>query len=147
MQIINFIFHNLSDILVVFGMCGIVVETSPKIKWNPYSTILKFIGKKVNEEANAKVEDLTNKVNNIENKLHEDKKKEYSIMISNFASDLKHGVIKSESQFIAIIELCDEYVAQGWNGKIKLDTAFIKEEYLRFADKVKNGDFVIKGGK
>ena len=88
-----------------------------------------------------------NKISNIKNKLHEDKKKEYSIMISNFASDLKHGEIKSESQFIAIIELCDEYVANGWNGKIKLDTAFIKEEYIRFANKVKNGDFVIKGGK
>ena len=147
MQIINFIFHNLSDILVVFGMCGIVIETSPKIRWNPYSELLKFIGKKVNEETNTKVEYLASEVNNIKNKLHEDKKKEYSIMISNFASDLKHGVIKSESQFIAIIELCDEYVAQGWNGKIKLDTAFIKEEYLRFADKVKNGEFVMKGSR
>ena len=147
MQIINFIFHNLSDILVVFGIFGIAIETSPKIKWNPYSELFKFIGKRVNEETNTKVENLTTKVNNIENKLHQDKKKEYSIMISNFASDLKHGEIKSESQFIAIIELCDEYVANGWNGKIKLDTAFIKEEYIRFANKVKNGDFVIKGGK
>lgn len=147
MEIINFIIHNFSNLFVLLGMCGVVIEATPKIKFNPYSAILKFVGKKVNEETNAKVEDLTNKVNNIENKLHEDKKKEYSIMISNFASDLKHGVIKSESQFIAIIELCDEYVAQGWNGKIKLDTAFIKEEYLRFADKVKNGDFVMKGSR
>ena len=147
MQILNFIFHNFSDIFVIFGIFGIAIETSPKIKWNPYSELFKFIGKRVNEETNTKVESLTTKVNNIENKLHEDKKKEYSIMISNFASDLKHGVIKSESQFVAIIELCDEYVANGWNGKIKLDTAFIKEEYIRFANKVKNGDFVIKGGK
>ena len=147
MQILNFIFHNFSDIFVFFGIFGIAIETSPKIKWNPYSELFKFIGKRVNEETNTKVENLTTKVNNIENKLHEDKKKEYSIMISNFASDLKHGVIKSESQFVAIIELCDEYVANGWNGKIKLDTAFIKEEYIRFANKVKNGDFVIKGGK
>lgn len=147
MQILNFIFHNFSDIFVIFGIFGIAIETSPKIKWNPYSELFKFIGKRVNEETNTKVESLTTKVNNIENKLHEDKKKEYSIMISNFASDLKHGEIKSESQFIAIIELCDEYVANGWNGKIKLDTAFIKEEYIRFANKVKNGDFVIKGGK
>lgn len=147
MDIVKFIINNFSNLVVLLGMFGIVIETSPKIKWNPYTTILKFIGKKINEETNSKVEDLTNKVNNIENKLHEDKKKEYSIMISNFASDLKHGEIKSESQFVAIIELCDEYVANGWNGKIKLDTAFIKEEYIRFANKVKNGDFVIKGGK
>lgn len=147
MEIINFIIHNFSNLFVILGLFGIVVETSPKIRWNPYSELFKFIGKRVNEETNTKVESLTTKVNNIENKLHEDKKKEYSIMISNFASDLKHGEIKSESQFIAIIELCDEYVANGWNGKIKLDTAFIKEEYIRFANKVKNGDFVIKGGK
>ena len=147
MEIINFIIHNFSNLFVLLGMCGVVIEATPKIKFNPYSAILKFVGKKVNEETNAKVEDLTNKVNNIENKLHEDKKKEYSIMISNFASDLKHNVVKSESQFIAIIELCDEYIKNGWNGKIKLDTAFIKEEYLRFADKVKNGDFVMKGSR
>ena len=91
---------------------------------------------------NSKVQLLEHK-----NKLHEDKKKEYSIMISNFASDLKHGVIKSESQFNAIVELCDEYIKNGWNGKIKLDSMFIQEEYIRFANKVKNGDFVIKGGK
>lgn len=147
MQILNFIFHNFSDIFVIFGIFGIAIETSPKIKWNPYSTILKFIGKKVNEETNKKVENLTNEISNIKNKLHEDKKKEYSIMISNFASDLKHGVIKSESQFNAIVELCDEYIKNGWNGKIKLDSMFIQEEYIRFANKVKNGDFVIKGGK
>ena len=147
MQILNFIFHNFSDIFVIFGIFGIAIETSPKIKWNPYSELFKFIGKRVNEETNTKVENLTTKVNNIENKLHEDKKKEYSIMISNFASDLKHGVIKSESQFNAIVELCDEYIKNGWNGKIKLDSMFIQEEYIRFANKVKNGDFVIKGGK
>lgn len=147
MDIVKFIINNFSNLVVLLGVFGIAVETSPKIKWNPYSEFLKFIGKKINEETNTKVENLTNKVNSIENKLHQDKKKEYSIMISNFASDLKHGEIKSESQFIAIIELCDEYVANGWNGKIKLDTAFIKEEYIRFANKVKNGDFVIKGGK
>lgn len=147
MQILNFIFHNFSDIFVFFGIFGIAIETSPKIKWNPYSELFKFIGKRVNEETNTKVENLTTKVNNIENKLHEDKKKEYSIMISNFASDLKHGVIKSESQFNAIVELCDEYIKNGWNGKIKLDSMFIQEEYIRFANKVKNGDFVIKGGK
>ena len=147
MEIINFKINNFSNMLVLLGMIRELIIYTPKYTFNPYSAILKFVGKKVNEETNAKVEDLTNKVNNIENKLHEDKKKEYSIMISNFASDLKHGVIKSESQFIAVIELCDEYVAQGWNGKIKLDTAFIKEEYLRFADKVKNGDFVMKGSR
>ena len=52
MEIINFIIHNFSNLFVIFGMCGIVIETSPKIRWNPYSTILKFIGKKVNEETN-----------------------------------------------------------------------------------------------
>ena len=151
MDILNLIINNISNLFVLLATLlatfGIFIETSPKIKYNPYSAIFKFIGKKINEETNKKVEDLKNKVNSIETKLHNDKKKEYSIMISNFASDLKHGQIKSESQFVAIIELCDEYVANGWNGKIKLDTAFIKEEYIRFANKVKNGDFVIKGGK
>ena len=49
------------------------------------------------------------------------------IHISNFANDLRYGVRKSESQFIAIIELCDEYLDNNWNSKVRLDAEFIKK--------------------
>ena len=34
MEVINFIIHNFSNLFVIFGLFGIVVETSPKIRWN-----------------------------------------------------------------------------------------------------------------
>ena len=46
MEIINFIIHNFSNLFVILGLFGIAVETSPKIRWNPYSEIAKIHWKK-----------------------------------------------------------------------------------------------------
>lgn len=144
MDIIQYIARYSSDFIVILSFFGIALEVTP-IKVNPLSSILKFIGKKINEETNENVSKLVGKIENVEEELYANKKKQYSLIISNFASDLRHGIIKSESQYIAILELCDEYLANGWNGKIKLDSIFIREEYMRVGEKVKNGEYKIKG--
>lgn len=145
MDIIQYIAKHSSDFIVILSVFGVALEVTP-IKINPLSSVLKFIGKKINEETNENVSKLVLKIENVEKELYANKKKQYSLIISNFASDLRHGIIKSESQYIAMLELCDEYLANGWNGKIKLDSIFIREEYMRVGEKVKNGEYKIKGG-
>lgn len=145
MDIIQYISKHSSDIVVILSVFSIFLEVTP-IKVNPLSSILRFIGKKINEETNDNVTKLVDKIENLEKEIKVNKKKQYSLIISNFASDLRHGVIKSQSQYIAMLELCDEYLANGWNGKIKLDSIFIREEYMRVGEKVKNGEYKIKGG-
>ena len=131
-EIINYCLKHFNDILAILAMCGIVVEITP-IKINPISYVLKKAGNIINAEINAKVDNLEAYVN----KPH---KQELRIQISNFASDLRHNEPKSESQFIAIIELCDEYLANKWNSKVKLDAEFIKSEYLKIGQRIKNED-------
>lgn len=145
MDIIQYVTKHSSDFIVILSVFSIFLEVTP-IKVNPLSSILRFIGKKINEETNDNVTKLVDKIENLEKEIKVNKKKQYSLIISNFASDLRHGIIKSESQYIAMLELCDEYLANGWNGKIKLDSIFIREEYMRVGEKVKNGEYKIKGG-
>lgn len=131
-EIIDYIIKHYDDWLAFFAALGIVIEVTP-IKWNPISYFLKKAGNVINADINAKVDKLEAYVN----KNH---KQELRIQISNFASDLRHNEPKSESQFIAIIELCDEYLANKWNSKVKLDAEFIKSEYLKIGQKIKNED-------
>lgn len=126
---------HLNDILVVLSLCGIVIEITP-IKINPISYLLKKAGNIINA-------DIKEKVDRLEKNLIENHKQELRIQISNFASDLRHNEPKSESQFIAIIQLCDEYLENKWNSKVKLDAEFIKSEYLKIGQKIKNEDIKI----
>ncbi len=120
---------NSKNIVTFIAIISVFFEIVP-IKFSPITLFLKWLGKKINADINARVVKL-------EDTVLENHKKELRIQISNFASDLRHNVPKSESQFIAIIELCDEYLENKWNSKVKLDAEFIKEEYMKIGNKIK----------
>lgn len=120
---------NSKDIVTFLAILSIFFEIVP-IKFSPISSFLKWLGKKINADINARVVKL-------EDTVAKNHKQELRIQISNFASDLRHNVPKSESQFVAIIQLCDEYLDHEWNSKVKLDAQFIKDEYLKIGNKIK----------
>ncbi len=135
MNILEEAVKHLDDILAILALCGIVIEITP-IKINPVSYLLKKAGNIINA-------DIKERVDRLEKNLIENHKQELRIQISNFASDLRHNEPKSESQFIAIIQLCDEYLENKWNSKVKLDAEFIKSEYLKIGQKIKTEDIKI----
>lgn len=135
MNILEEALKHLDDILAILALCGIVIEITP-IKINPVSCLLKKAGNIINA-------DIKERVDRLEKNLIENHKQELRIQISNFASDLRHNEPKSESQFIAIIQLCDEYLENKWNSKVKLDAEFIKSEYLKIGQKIKTEDIKI----
>lgn len=120
---------NSKDIVTFLAILSIFFEIVP-IKFSPISSFLKWLGKKINADINARVVKL-------EDTVAKNHKQELRIQISNFASDLRHNVPKSESQFVAIIQLCDEYLGHEWNSKVKLDAQFIKDEYLKIGNRIK----------
>lgn len=120
---------NSKDIVTFLAVASIFFEIVP-IKFSPISLFLKWLGKKINADINARVVKL-------EDTVAKNHKQELRIQISNFASDLRHNVPKSESQFVAIIQLCDEYLDHEWNSKVKLDAQFIKDEYLKIGNRIK----------
>lgn len=120
---------NSKDIVTFLAILSIFFEIVP-VKFSPISSFLKWLGKKINADINARVVKL-------EDTVAKNHKQELRIQISNFASDLRHNVPKSESQFVAIIQLCDEYLDHEWNSKVKLDAQFIKDEYLKIGNRIK----------
>lgn len=128
------------------AMLSVFIEISP-IKVNPLSYLFKKFGKAINSDVNFKIDKLTTEINMLKSTAEENRKKELKIHISNFASDLRHNIVKSESQFIAIIELCDEYINNNWNSKVRMDAEFIKDEYLRLGKKVKKNEVYMKEGE
>lgn len=142
---IEFFIEHVKDFISILALFGIAIEITP-IKINPLSYLFKKIGKAINSDLNNEVKELSQKLIVLDEYVKENHKKELRIQISNFASDLRHGDIKSESQFIAIIELCDEYLSNKWNSKVKLDAQFIKEEYIRLGHAVQSGKLKMKEG-
>lgn len=140
----NDIMDFIKDFGSIVAIASVCIEITP-IKINPLSCLFKKFGKALNSEVNQKVDKLTTELTMLKTTTEENRRKELKIHISNFASDLRHGVRKSESQFIAIIELCDEYLNNKWNSKVRLDAEFIKEEYVRLGKKVKKNEIFIKG--
>lgn len=145
-EILNLIFSNATQFTAIIVIVSVFFEITP-IKINPLSYIFKKIGDAFNSNINTKVDELSKKLDNLDSYVKKNRKKELRIQISNFASDLRHNVPKSESQFIAIIQLCDEYLENKWNSKVKLDAEFIKEEYLRLGSKVKKHEIYVKEGE
>ncbi len=134
-EILNLFFENSKELAAIITIASVLIEITP-VKFNPISYILKKLGGMMNADLNIRLSKL-------EEYVTENHKKELRIQISNFASDLRHNVPKSESQFIAIIQLCDEYLENKWNSKVKLDAEFIKGEYLKIGQKIKKEEIKI----
>lgn len=122
-----------------------VIEKWEKIKWRPLSWL--FGSSKTQEQ----IEQLTKTIgqlscdliesNNVE---REHYKKQAKMFISDFAKDLRDAIkegkdlleVKSKGQYVAIIDLCNEYLDKGWNSEVQHDAQFIKNQFNKLADKM-----------
>lgn len=116
--------------LTILGGILTVIEKSQKVKWRPISWLL---GK---EETDKKLDVIQNSIICLQNKVdkstkeeREHYKKQAKILITDFATDLRNNIKKSETEYIAILELCKEYLDKGWNSKIKFDAEYIIKKY------------------
>lgn len=135
-QIIEYIMRHTSDILGILATMGIVFEITP-IKVNPISSILRWIGRQTNKELNEKIDVVCRDLGYVKQDLEHSKKKQSRILISNFANDIRHGEEKTESQYIAIMDLVNEYLTHGWNSKVQMEAIFIKNQYELIFQRIK----------
>ncbi|MCX4365116.1 MAG: hypothetical protein OSJ70_05025 [Bacilli bacterium] len=112
----DFILNNIP--LILIGLFSLI-EVTP-IKISP----LEIIGKKLNKQ-------LDDKVGSLEEKIDANHQNECKILISDFVQDYLNGEHKTRTQWIAIINLADEYINNGWNSEIREDAIFLKEEYSK----------------
>lgn len=110
-----------------------ILEKTQKIKFKPISWI---VGNRTNE-IKEMIDVLSNKIDDLSDREIQHYKLNAMIAISGFATDLRNSrkdgklplEVKSETEFIAISELCKEYLNKNWNTKIRHDAEFIYETY------------------
>lgn len=127
-MITEIIAQHAGDILAILAAAGVVIEVTP-IKVNPLSRLATWFGKAANAEILERIDSLDKKIETVRMDTIKDHKKESRILISNFANDIRRGVHKDESQYIAIMDLVNEYLSKGWNSKVKMEAEFIKKTY------------------
>lgn len=128
MNFTQLITENAGNILALLAALGVVVEVVP-VKVNPLSKLAAWFGRAANAELIERIDELDKKVEAVRMDAVKDHKKESRILISNFANDIRRGVHKDESQYIAIMDLVNEYLAKGWNSKVKMEAEFIRSTY------------------
>lgn len=121
--------------IVKFIFCsGIVIEVVPLIKWNPISSLLKYIGKKLNKDIEDKLTKVEAKVDTVQRDLQDHKVETWRRTILDFADSLMLGKRKTKEQFDYVIKLHDEYERyieeRGIdNGQIELAYEYISKCY------------------
>lgn len=122
---------------IILGLLSLI-EIVP-IKISP----LELLGKKMNKQLNDKVDELkketNSKIESVDKKIDVNHQNECKILITNFVQDYLNGEKKTHNQWVAIINLANEYLERGWNSEIKADVLFLKKEYDKlFFDKKNN---------
>lgn len=116
------------QILSLLCMIGVVVEFVP-IKFNPISSILKWLGKNFNGEMIERISDLEMKVDNNE-------KDRIRHEIFTFANNMRNRKREYTAQeFQHIFEINEKYRKMGGNGQIKVEMKYIQEKYLELGGK------------
>ena len=118
--------------LLIFLM-SIGIEVIPKFKWNPWSTLIKWIGTRFNDKIDKKVDkvreeikDLDEKIDKVQSQLSnhiteselktlEDTRRD----ILEFANACMNGRKHTKEQFEFMIKKCDTYELHIKENKIK----------------------------
>lgn len=118
----------IEQILSLLCVTGVVIEFVP-IKFNPISSILKWLGKNFNGEMIERISDLEMKVDNNE-------KDRIRHEIFTFANNMRNRKREYTAQeFQHIFEINEKYRKMGGNGQIKVEMKYIQEKYLELGGK------------
>lgn len=123
-----------------------VIEKSQKIKWKPLSWLFgrNETAKSINE-LKMMIQQLDTKVDNNSKCSVEHYKQLAKKAITDFAEELRHSkkqgkelfLVKSKGQFVAIADLCNEYLdVQHWNSEVAHDAQYIREVFEKIKDEI-----------
>lgn len=123
--------------IVVFG--SLFIQISP-IKINPWSAIIKWIGKLIMNEACGKMDDLIKMVNSIDKDVKENEKDRIRWEILDFANSCHNHRKHTRDEFKHIIELNDKYntllnATNDKNGVFRVEYEYIERLYNKLNEK------------
>lgn len=130
-----------------------LIQITP-VKWNPWDSILTWLGKKLNAGVKKEVDELKDSLKEVEKKLDnhitESKVKDLKDTrrdILDFCSSSMNGQRHTQEQYRFVIKKCDEYELYVETKKIKNGeiTSAIKEIRRRYDRHIQQNDFLKEG--
>ena len=135
---------NLFEPVVAFLVGGTLIQLAP-IKINPWTWVARKIGRAVNGELIEKVDSMSKRLSEMEDKQEEREAKNARIRILRFGDECQHEVKHSQEHFDQIIQDIDQYETycaehpDFKNNKAVLTISRIKENYKH---RLKDNDFL-----
>lgn len=130
-----------------------IIQIAP-IKWNPWDSILTWLGKKLNAGVKQEVDELKANLKEVEKKLdnHISESKVRDLKdtrrdILDFCSSSMNGQRHTQEQYKFVIKKCDEYEDYVEKNRIKNGeiTSAIKEIRRRYDRHIQRNDFLREG--
>lgn len=104
-RILDWLVHNFVQVFLIFS---IFIQITP-IKWNPISSLIKWIGKNLTTDLNDKIDDIADQVEKLQEDVDANEKDRIRWEILDFANSCRHGVEHSHDEFRHITDLHDKY--------------------------------------
>ena len=110
---------------IVLFLMSVGIDIIPKIKWSPWSTLIKWVGSRFNAKIDGKVDDLRKEIKDLDTKIDnvqteltkhiaeseikalQDTRRD----ILEFANACMNGRKHTKEQFDFVIKQCDDYEA------------------------------------
>ena len=151
-----------------FSFWGIVlflaswgIELTPKIKWNPWTALIKWVGSKFNTHIDSKLETVREEIKTVDTKvtkvqteltkhMAESEKKalqDTRNTILDFSNACMNGRRHTKEQYEFMINQCDKYEEYINENKVKngvIETA-IKEIRRLYDERIHKNDFLKEG--
>lgn len=123
----------IGDGALIFLAVSTVIEITP-IKWNPISSILSWLGNKMNSQVIARVDKLEEKLDSQDKKIDMNEVDRIRWEILSFANECRKDRRHTKDEFDHIIKLHDKYEKildsrEMKNGLITIEFEYIKDIY------------------
>lgn len=111
----------------VLFVLGIFVQFTPAIKFNPITTIFKWIGKAINGEVLEQIQALQKRADDQRKSIDENEMDRIRWEVLDFANACRNGVRHTKDEFEHIIDLNTKY--HSLLDKYKEENGVFDEEY------------------
>lgn len=139
-RILDWLVHNFVQVFLIFS---IFIQITP-IKWNPISSLIKWIGENLTHDINNKIDDIADQVSDLQGNVDANEKDRIRWEILDFANSCRHGDKHSQDEFRHISDLHDKYKAllkktDDQNGVFDTEYEWIQSIYK---DRLSKNDFL-----
>lgn len=126
-------------VLKIAAGLSIFIQIVP-VKIKPISLLLKWIGKELNKESDAKIDKLTTAVKELEENQDNNEKDRIRWEILDFANSCRNNIRHTKDEFQHIISLNDKYKillkkTNDTNGVFDAEYEYIKKIYTERQEK------------